>query len=557
MRTYGALAFSSNSQEWVMDALEPHAVIRLKQLFPRVPKASAAPFVFANDLNTAADLEWFLQRYPLQMSAEDLDRLKGGRLAFDNMQGEMARILLPNYQPLSYSGLREGQAIRKYQAQAIEILKRSKGLALCDETGLGKSFVTAGAMLAEDALPGIIVCAPHLQKQWAGVVAKFTTLWPYCIRGTKPYSLPRADVYIFRYSQLVGWIDALAEMPIGLVAYDEVQELRSGTGTPSMPVLKGKAAKRLSAKAGMRLGLSATPIYNYGEEIFNIMSFINPAALGPREDFTREWCAGKHIKDGEALGGYLREQYALLRRTKRDVGSELPAVNRIVDVIDYDHAAVESIEALAQSLAMTATTGSFTERGRAIRELDMRVRQQTGVAKAKSVAAVVRILVEGGEPVVLFGWHREVYDIWNEELKDLQPAMYTGSETAGRKNAAASRFLSGDTDILIMSLRSGAGLDGLQLRASTAVFGELDWSPGVHHQCLGRLDREGQTQPVTALYLVVEDGSDPPMMEVLGLKASEQAAILDPDLGVQSANNDVSHLRSLVERYLIKKRTRA
>jgi hypothetical protein len=71
-----------------------------------------------------------------------------------------------------------------------------------------------------------------------------------------------------------------------------------------------------------------------------------------------------------------------------------------------------------------------------------------------------------------------------------------------------------------MSLRSGAGLDGLQKRCSTMVFGELDWSPGVHHQCIGRLDREGQEQPVTAMFLVCDDGSDPPMMEVLGLKAA-------------------------------------
>jgi hypothetical protein len=42
---------------------------------------------------------------------------------------------------------------------------------------------------------------------------------------------------------------------------------------------------------------------------------------------------------------------------------------------------------------------------------------------------MVRIMVEGGEPVVLVGWHRDVYDIWLE-LRDLKPAMYTGSESA-------------------------------------------------------------------------------------------------------------------------------
>src|SRR5579884_3848269 len=44
-----------------------------------------------------------------------------------------------------------------------------------------------------------------------------------------------------------------------------------------------------------------------------------------------------------------------------------------------------------------------------------------------------------------------------------------------------------------MSLRSGAGLDGLQEDCTVGVFGELDWSPEQHRQCIGRLDRDGQT----------------------------------------------------------------
>jgi hypothetical protein len=59
-----------------------------------------------------------------------------------------------------------------------------------------------------------------------------------------------------------------------------------------------------------------------------------------------------------------------------------------------------------------------------------------------------------------------------------------------------------------------------------------------------------QAQPVTAIFLVVDEGSDPPMMEVLGLKASEASQILDPTLGVQSARSDGGGLRALVARYL-------
>src|SRR5690606_29068140 len=112
------------------------------------------------------------------------------------------------------------------------------------------------------------------------------------------------------------------------------------------------------------------------------------------------------------------------------------------------------------------------------------------------------------------------------------------------------RFLPGETKILIMSLRSGAGVDGEQHVCSTGIFREQDWSPAIHQQCIWRIDRDGQKNPVPAFFLVTDDGSDPPMMDVLGLKASEAQQIIDPHLGVQITDNDTSHLRKLVDRYL-------
>lgn len=546
-RTYGKVRLINNL--WRIEELEPHVRIRLKQIFPRVPKVAEPPYIIPNDLTHSADLAWFTSRYPLVISEADERSMRDGRLAFEQNQAEMERILQSDHVPPAYVGLRPGQVVRHYQAQAVEVLQRSTGLLVGDEVGLGKSFITAAACLKPDALPAVIVCHPHLQAQWCNVIETFTTLRACAIKKTKPYTLPPADVRVFRYSQLMGWSDRFESLKPGLVAFDEVQELRTGTVSG-----KGSAARLLCKAAKRRLGLSATPIYNYGIEIFNIMEFIRPDLLGSYYDFIREWTNDTYkIKDPAALGTYMREQYAFLRRTKRDVGQEMPQVNRIVENIDYDEKAIHSIDALARQLALKVTTGEFTERGQASRDLDLLVRHQTGVSKAKQVAQFVRILVEGGEPVVLVGWHRDVYDIWLDTLKDLKPAMYTGSETASRKNLEKDRFLNGETDVLFMSLRSGAGLDGLQRRCSTMVFGELDWSPGVHHQCIGRLDREGQTAPVTAIFLVTDEGSDPPMMEVLGLKASEASRIVDPSLGVQSTHSDYSHVQKLVQRYLSKK----
>lgn len=549
MRTYGALQLVDGGSVWEMSALAPHVAIRMKQLFPRVPKASSGPFRFPRDLIHCADLDWFLSRYPLSMSDEDRTQLTSGKLAFDLQRADMERILLPDYVAPPLIGLRDGQKIRQYQSQAVELVRRRRSLLLGDEGGLGKTY-TAGAFLCSEpsALPAAVVCDTHMQQQWLDKLTTFTTLKVHLITKTKPYDLPPADVYVYRISQIGGWVDIFATAFFKSVVYDEPQSLRTGDSTA-----KGGAAKVLSQHAKYRMGCTATPIYNYGVEMWNVMQFIDDAVLGSYADFQREWVDHNgRIQDPKALGTYLREQHVLLRRLKSDVGLELPKVSRIVEYVSYDAKAVQNIEALAHRLAIRASTGSFVERGQAARELDMMVRQATGISKARAVAQFVRLMVEAGEPVLLVGWHRAVYDIWLEELADLKPAMYTGSENADQKNKEKDRFLSGKTDVLIMSLRSGAGLDELQHRCSVVVIGELDWSPGIHQQIIWRVDREGQLHPVTVFFLVSDEGSDPPIMDVLGIKASEAQQIVDPHIGVTQTDDDMTNLRRLIERYLAK-----
>lgn len=555
-RTYGRLESATDLRErgvWRISDLEPHVAIRLKQLFPKVPKHSAGPFDLPRDNVTAADLWWFTQRYPLAVTDEDWALIEAGRDAYNQIQAELERILMPDYQPPAIIGLKEGFKLRPYQHAAVELARARKFLLIGDEGGLGKTWQALGLLASEPgALPAAIVCDPHMQIQWERVTQEITYLRAHRITQARPYDLPEADVYIFRVSQLMGWTDIFAQGFFKAVVFDEPQSLRTGTATA-----KGSAAKVLSDHAAYRLGLTATPIYNYGREMWHVLQFIDESVLGDWDDFNREWCdVTGRIRDPKALGTYLREQYVLVRRLKSDVGLQLPQVSRIVEPIDYDAKAVKSVEDLAARLAIKATTGSFLERGQAVRELDLLARQATGIAKAKAVANFVRILVETGESVLLVGWHRAVYDIWLEELKDLAPAMYTGSESASQKNNELQRFLDGETPVLIMSLRSGAGVDGLQHRCSVVVFGELDWSPGVHQQVIWRIDRDGQTKPVMAFFLVSDDGSDPPMMEVNGVKASEAKQIIDPHLGVTVAPDAGNAMKKLIETYLEKARAK-
>lgn len=57
-----------------------------------------------------------------------------------------------------------------------------------------------------------------------------------------------------------------------------------------------------------------------------------------------------------------------------------------------------------------------------------------------------------------------------------------------------------------------------------------------------------------AIYLCSDSGSDPLMIDLLGLKKSQAQAIIDPSLGVQSVYSDQSRIQMLVQKYLKNKK---
>lgn len=544
MKTYGALIHTG--EVWAITEMEPHVAIRFKAMFNRVAKHRPVPYVLDGTDETANDLEWFIQRYPLRMDSAHREQLHQQARRRREIQSSIDLILSDGHEPPVFKLNGE---LRPYQAQGVELFLTTKRLLIGDSVGLGKTLAAIGAFTDPRTRPALVVVQAHLPMQWCKQIVRFLSMRTHVIKGTKPYTLPPADVYLTTYSRLAGWVDVFNQGIFRSVIFDEIQELRRSESN------KYAAAKVVADKADYVLGLSATPVYNYGDEIFNVMEIVKPGAMGGFDGFAREWCGyAREVKDPKALGTYLREQHLFLRRTREDVGRQLPPVNRIVHTVGHDEEAVKSVEEVARALAVRVTTGTFTERGEAARELDVMMRMVTGVSKAKFVAEYVRILLENNEPVLLVGWHRDVYEIWLKELEAFKPAMYTGSESGTQKNAARDAFVRGDTNLLVMSLRSGIGLDGLQSRCRHVVFGELDWSPAVHEQVIGRIDRDGQENQVTAIFLVSDGGSDPLVMDTLGIKASQAHGIVDPFSSAATVHSDDSRIKALAQ-YVLSKRS--
>lgn len=414
-------------------------------------------------------------------------------------------------------------------------------------------------------LPALCVVDSALTDQWKQEIHKFTpTLRVHVIRSREPYDIAQEEghdphVIVITYAKLSSWVDHLAGK-VRFVAFDEIQELRTGHHDEGASK-KNIAAAHVAAQAKYRLGLTASPVYNYGGELFNILDVLAPGRLGTQSEFLREWCSHytdkrkASVADPAAFGTYIRDLGLMIRRTRDDVGRQLPAVSRVLHEVRpvYDSEFWTRTSAAAE-LAKTVLDDSAKnlERLQASGMLDSMLRQATGVQKAPHVAAFVRLLLEQKtDKVVLFGWHRAVYDIWAELLEDLGLAWYTGTESPAKKRKEVTRFIEGDANILVMSLRAGRGLNRLQEVCATAVHGELDWSPEVHRQCTGRLHRDGQRRPVFAYYVVSDTGSDPVVSDVLGLKTSQIEGILDPSGAPLTVRDvDPEHIKKLAADYL-------
>ena len=539
----------------------PAAMTRLKRTFGRVQLNRQGGVLIGHTIDVARDLTWFFERYPMTAHCADCATRLQEATAEHLSREERVQDVLTGRHVSSLGLFKPTNPVREYQQQAVDLLRISGSLLLTDSVGLGKTFTGLLALTHEDALPAVVVPPTHLPERWQEEFAKsFPWLRYHIVKKGTPYSLTDKktgldpDVIVVPYSKLRGWADHLAGK-VRTVIFDEVQDLRRGAETE-----KGKAAGRLADACTYRLGLTATPVFNYAGEFWHLMNIIAPDALGSKDEFQREWATSSwsgHMKVGDpaALGDFLRDQGVMLGRTRKEVGRELPDTIRVEQHCQTDPDVLEKAAGDAAEMARLILDESSTRQQRflAAGEIDILMRQATGIAKAPYVAGFARLLLESEDKIVIFGWHRAVYDLWRDLLGEFKPVMYTGTESPTQKTAALKAFKTptaeGGSRVLLMSLRSGAGVDGLQEVAKVAVFGELDWSPQVHEQAIGRVARDGMgNEPAVAYFMVADDGSDPAIAEVLQVKRFQNDAAISPDGKLLNVTTmDVSRGRLLAE----------
>ena len=435
--------------------------------------------------------------------------------------------------------------LMNFQKEGLDFLLKSSGNALlADEMGLGKTVQTLSYVSTEKQTFPVLIVAPLVTlNNWEREIEKFlkkksrngrilesnspsVTL----IRTGKSKELPQTDIYVINYELLLKRSGDLEKVGIRTIVCDEVHNLRSKT------TQKYKAVKKLAALPTVqyRIGLSGTPIYNRGSEIWPIIDILKPGLLGSFKEFCEYFCyvndKGKAIVLENKRASLRNElqKHVMLRRKKADVLKELKDKVRYKEVIasdtDYYLEELDKIWKKLEDEQKEAQT-EFSKSASYHRAIQSE-RQIAGVAKLPHVINFVKNIMEIEESVVVFCHHKVIHKLLHESLQEFSPVSIIGGQTDSTRQDQIDKFQKGESKLMIAGIR--AGNVGINLtKAKYVIFAELDWSPAIHRQAEDRLHRIGQKNTVFAYYLIGNGTLDDHVASILVDKSYEIDAIMD------------------------------
>lgn len=491
------------------------------------------------------------ERYRLQLAAEHLALIAG----FD----ELICLEALRFQPFDY---------QIGAAQAVLRRFRGRGL-LCDEVGLGKT-IEAGLVLKEYLARQmvqrvLILTPPALVEQWREELAVKFNLPDFVTSASDEFREHGAAAWA-RFPRVVASLATarraehraqIESLPYDLVIVDEAHHLKNRAS------VSWKFANNLQKK--YLLLLTATPVQNNLDELYNLITLLKPGQLQTPREFQRQF-----VTQGDPRlpknRGRLRELLAdvMVRHARGQVGVLLPprrahtlrlslspderafydAVSDFIRVtlalapqdsplpeeararaksaarftlqtlqreIDSSpHAARPTLLSLAEAPAMSAHRATLLELA------ERAARIQTW-AKADALEKLLQSI--RGEKILLFTHFRQTLERLAARLRalDLNFVVYHGSLSTENKDAAIRRF-EGEAQILLSTEAAGEGRN-LQF-CRTMVNFDLPWNPLRIEQRVGRIHRIGQTRPVEIYNLAAAGTIEDYLLDILDRKVN-------------------------------------
>ena len=397
---------------------------------------------------------------------------------------------------------------------------------------------TAGGPSAA-TLPSLVVCPKSVTDNWRAEAERFypdlrVRLW----RGEPAAELSAAregaDLIVINYVQLRFLSPAIAQTSWQAAILDEAQCIKNPDSQTA------QAARAL--KAEHRLALTGTPIENRLLDLWSILAFAMPGALGNRAHFLRRFNAQDDPLARRRLAARVRP--FLLRRTKGQVAQDLPdrVEEDLLCEMEGEQRTLYRAElkrARQLILGLKSNQQLNDERFNILTSL-LRLRQicchpalvdgklrEAESAKVGALLDLLEPLMEEGHKVLVFSQFVTMLDLLRDTVKQREwPHFYLAGDTENRGNLVREFQSAKGGAVFLISLKAGGF--GLNLTAASyVVLFDPWWNPAVENQAIDRTHRIGQTSKVMAYRLLLRDSIE---QKIRALQ-KQKAALMDDVLG--------------------------
>ncbi|MCM2675007.1 DEAD/DEAH box helicase [Alkalicoccobacillus plakortidis] len=415
---------------------------------------------------------------------------------------------------------------------AKTVIEEMNGKAiLADEVGLGKT-IEAGLILKEYMIRGlakkILILVPaSLVSQWA--VELNSKFYIPAIPQKKSYVWEQCDV-------VVASIDTAKRQPhrdlvlaqsYDLVVIDEAHKLKN-------PNTKNYEFIR-SLKKKFCLLLTATPVQNKLEEIFNLVSLLKPGHLGDLTSFEKEFRSnGRSPRNDEKLRALVNKVMVRNRReetgikwTKRIVetvpitfSQQERALYDAISELGTNHFALLTLkrEICSSREATFMTLKNIIEKaeaeGRDNQEAIALLEQAAKVEHHAKAEKALELIKGIDGKVIIFTEYRatQLYLQWFLKQNGITSVPFRGGFKRGKKDWMRELFKN-HAQVLIATEAGGEGIN-LQF-CSHIINYDLPWNPMRIEQRIGRIHRLGQLKDVHIYNFAVQDTVEQKILELL------------------------------------------
>jgi SNF2 family DNA or RNA helicase len=424
-----------------------------------------------------------------------------------------------------------------YQWQTAQtVLRRMRGRAiLADEVGLGKT-IEAGLVLSELRMRGLgdralVVVPAGLAEQWREELErKFALPATIAAKGEWDAGSHHPVVIIsLAAARREPLKSALTDKPWDVVIVDEAHRLRNPHSA------SGRLARALSARYLMLL--TATPVENRLQDLYELVSLVAPGLLGTPAQFRAQHGSGDPGAPRDVSGLRARTREVMVRHRRSEVSLMLP--QRLAETVLVTPSAEEAALYTEIATRIRRQARHAPHRRRlALRSLarlagsspaaaaptlakvgweDLARRSAAIAAPGKVAELMARLRAAGPEKVLVFTAFRQTLEALARELsgQGIPAAVYHGSLARLDKERAIRAFRD-EVPVLVSTESAGEGRN-LQF-CHVMVNADLPWNPMQIEQRLGRLHRVGQTRDVLLTNLVARGTIEQRILHVLEAK---------------------------------------